>query len=116
MSLWRDRLEVLREKHRVANSAESANSSAVVSAAKAIGTIGTIGNEVVAPRATSGSIAALSYAEALPDAPCPGCGCGVWWRLSVMSGGPGPWHCQDCIKPDVADWLDACAMPAASRR
>ena len=47
----------------------------------------------------------------LPDSPCRPCGLGVWWRLSVLSGGPGPWHCERCEPPNPEDWLDGCAVP-----
>jgi len=46
-----------------------------------------------------------------PRAPCPSCGAGLWWRLSILSGGPGPWTCKRCAPPDPADWLDGCAVP-----
>jgi hypothetical protein len=48
---------------------------------------------------------------ARPQARCPGCGTGVWWRLSVLSGGPGPWTCIGCTPPDPANWIDGCAVP-----
>ena len=47
----------------------------------------------------------------LPDSPCRLCGLGAWWRLSVLSGGPGPWHCERCEPPNPQDWLDGCAVP-----
>jgi 3-isopropylmalate dehydratase small subunit len=34
-----------------------------------------------------------------PLDPCPDCGAGRRWRLSVLSGGPGPWRCQPCAPP-----------------
>jgi hypothetical protein len=48
----------------------------------------------------------------LPAGPCPNCGPGVWWRMSVLSGGPGPWHCKRCVPPCPADWIDGSAVPA----
>jgi hypothetical protein len=48
-----------------------------------------------------------------PVRPCSKCGTSFWWRMSILSGGPGPWHCQQCGAPDVADWIDACAAPEA---
>lgn len=45
-----------------------------------------------------------------PSAPCPDCGTGFWCRLSVLSGGPGPWRCERCVPPDPAHWIDACAL------
>lgn len=47
---------------------------------------------------------------ALPTGQCPGCGGWIYWRLSVLSGGPGPWHCERCIPPDPADWIDGSAV------
>jgi hypothetical protein len=52
----------------------------------------------------------LDLAE-LPAGPCPACGGSLWWRLSVLSGGPGPWCCGRCIPPDPVDWLDGHAVP-----
>lgn len=49
--------------------------------------------------------------EVLPAGRCGRCGGGPWWRLSALSGGPGPWHCERCIPPDPADWIDGCAVP-----
>ncbi len=51
----------------------------------------------------------------LPSEACPGCGTGVWWRVSVMSGGPGSWRCMQCLPPDPADWIDGCAVPVGVR-
>src|ERR1700722_12512765 len=48
-----------------------------------------------------------------PSGPCPGCGAVLWWRVSILSGGPGPWHCQRCRPPAADDWTDACAFPKA---
>jgi hypothetical protein len=47
----------------------------------------------------------------LPSEACPACGTGLWWRVSVTSGGPGPWRCMRCVPPDPADWIDGCAVP-----
>lgn len=47
----------------------------------------------------------------LPSEACPACGIGLWWRLSGLSGGPGPWCCKQCVPPDAADWIDGCAVP-----
>jgi hypothetical protein len=47
----------------------------------------------------------------LPAAPCTVCGLGLWWRVSVLSGGPGPWTCWRCSQPNPADWLDASIFP-----
>jgi hypothetical protein len=46
----------------------------------------------------------------LPSAPCPACRTVLWWRMSAMSRGPGPWCCLRCARPDPADWIDACAI------
>ena len=46
-----------------------------------------------------------------PSTPCPDCGSGHWWRLSVLSGGPGPWRCMRCVPADPEDWIDGCAVP-----
>jgi hypothetical protein len=51
----------------------------------------------------------------LPSEACPACGTGLWWRVSVMSGGPGPWRCMQCAPPDPADWIDGCAVPVVVR-
>ena len=61
--------------------------------------------------------AALGLGE-LPTGPCPRCGRGSYWRLSVLSGGPGCWLCQQCVRPDPGDWIDGCATTAgkAGRR
>jgi len=50
-----------------------------------------------------------------PGLPRPGCGGGVWWRLSVISGGPGPWHCTNCNPPHPDDWVDGCAVCTGKR-
>jgi hypothetical protein len=53
---------------------------------------------------------------ALPAGSCPGCAGGSWWRLSVLSGGPGPWRCR-CCEPSHPDaWLDGHTVPALGRR
>jgi hypothetical protein len=49
-----------------------------------------------------------------PSAPCRDCGGGLWWRLSVLSGRPGPWSCERCIPPDPAGWRDACSIPTSA--
>ena len=51
--------------------------------------------------------------EMLPDV-CRVCGQGAWWRVSILSGGPGPWKCARCdpAPPDV--WQDGHAIPAVS--
>ncbi len=46
-----------------------------------------------------------------PVGACGTCSGGLWWRLSVMSGGPGPWQCSACCQPDPNDWIDASAVP-----
>jgi hypothetical protein len=46
-----------------------------------------------------------------PDVPCSACGCRIWQRRSVRSGGPGPWRCADC-HPLPGVWVDATAIPA----
>jgi hypothetical protein len=51
----------------------------------------------------------------LPAAPCTVCGFGLWWRTSVLSGGPGPWTCWQCSRPNPIDWLDAIAFPMGVR-
>ena len=43
---------------------------------------------------------------ALPSGPCPGWGGGLWWRVSVLSGGPNPWLCRRCEWPNPAAWLE----------
>lgn len=52
-----------------------------------------------------------------PPGPCEACGGGQWWRLSVLSGGPGPgpWHCHHCDHPNPANWVDACSIPTKAR-
>ena len=47
-----------------------------------------------------------------PLAPCPDCNCHEFWRLSVLSGGPGPWTCKNCTPPDPDVWPDAHVLPA----
>jgi putative DNA primase/helicase len=47
-----------------------------------------------------------------PLAPCSVCRCHAFWRLSVLSGGPGPWTCKTCTSPDSDDWIDAHVLPA----
>jgi hypothetical protein len=47
----------------------------------------------------------------LPAGPCCGCGGGVYWRMSVLSGGPGPWHCGRCDRPHSGVWMDGHAEP-----
>ena len=53
--------------------------------------------------------------DAVPATPCITCGAGLFWRLSVLSGGPGPWHCTGCVPPDPEAWIDAHAMPIQSK-
>ena len=53
---------------------------------------------------------------ALPSGPCPGCGGGLWWRVSVLSSGPNPWRCRRCEWPNRAAWLDGHAVGAAGSR
>ncbi len=50
----------------------------------------------------------------LPACPCPRCGRGTYWRQSVLSGGPGSWQCQRCVRPDPGDWIDGCALPVGT--
>jgi hypothetical protein len=46
-----------------------------------------------------------------PETPCLICGCGLYWRTSPMSGGPGAWSCSVC-DPALADvWQDAPCRP-----
>jgi hypothetical protein len=49
-----------------------------------------------------------------PVIPCTVCNGRLWLRLSVLSGGPGPWQCARCdpLPPDV--WPDATAIPASA--
>lgn len=47
-----------------------------------------------------------------PTELCHGCGKGLFWRLSVLSGGPSAWRCQWCDSPSPDAWIDAVAMPA----
>lgn len=49
-----------------------------------------------------------------PTARCSACGGGTYWRLSIMSGGPGPWSCIRCIQPGPEDWIDGCALPTGT--
>jgi hypothetical protein len=51
----------------------------------------------------------------LPSGRCSACEGGGYWRLSVLSGGPGPWCCTRCIPPDREDWIDGCAVPVGVR-
>ena len=46
-----------------------------------------------------------------PETACERCSGCLFWRLSVLSGGPGPWTCQPCAPPASADWIDACSLP-----
>jgi hypothetical protein len=46
-----------------------------------------------------------------PSTSCRDCGANLFWRLSVLSGGPGPWTCRRCEQPDPATWLDSHALP-----
>ena len=48
----------------------------------------------------------------LPTVPCGTCGGCLWWRVSVLSGGPGPWRCERCERPDPAVWQDGHAISA----
>jgi hypothetical protein len=47
-----------------------------------------------------------------PVSRCPFCGHNIWWRLSVLSGGPGPWQCGRCTPTDPDKWIDATVIPA----
>jgi hypothetical protein len=62
----------------------------------------------LAADATDGSDGNLGQ---LPAGPCDRCGGGSYWRLSVLSGGPGPWACRRCHRPDPTAWLDDHAIP-----
>jgi hypothetical protein len=65
-------------------------------------------------RDASGTVTGVSAAldlGVLPTRPCSDCGGDVWWRLSILSDGPGPWHCERCQPPDPDVWRDACACP-----
>jgi hypothetical protein len=59
-------------------------------------------------------VAAVVPSHDPPSVPCRDCGHGVWWRVSVLSGGPGPWHCERCQPPDPDTWRDACACPVTA--
>jgi hypothetical protein len=59
---------------------------------------------------------AVELATENPPAPCPDCGGNLWWRLSVLSGVPGAWHCEQCQPPDPDVWRDACACPVTEVR
>ena len=55
--------------------------------------------------------AAIDLGE-LPAGRCPICGTGRWWRISTVEpGGPGPWRCQRCERPNPAVWQDGHAAP-----
>ena len=77
-------------------------SGATVGAVRACG-LGTAG----------GGLESEARSWELPDGPCSSCGCGDWWRLSILSGGPGPWQCGRCGPPHPEDWVDACAVAVA---
>jgi hypothetical protein len=49
--------------------------------------------------------------DAGPIASCATCRHNLWWRLSALSGGPGPWRCMCCIPLDPDVWIDGCAVP-----
>jgi hypothetical protein len=57
------------------------------------------------------ALAAPADLGELPSGRCSVCCGGSYWRLSVLSGGPGPWRCMRCVPPDPADWIDGCAVP-----
>jgi hypothetical protein len=46
-----------------------------------------------------------------PNGPCHRCGGWRYWRMSMLSGGPGPWTCRHCQEPDPTIWLDGHAVP-----
>jgi hypothetical protein len=71
------------------------------------------GPPVVSPCAPEGEVSI--ELGMLPAAPCTVCGGGLWWCTSVLSGGPGPWTCWQCSRPDPADWLDASVFPMGVR-
>jgi hypothetical protein len=52
----------------------------------------------------------------LPTRPCSECDGRVWWRRSILSGGPSPWHCERCQPPDPDAWRDACVCPVPQVR
>lgn len=111
----------------VANSADSASRATAAPPKRAIGTIGAFGigvkslkvpdstplelGERSLSRVDAALVSSLVDPTALPPAPCPVCGRGIWWRVSALSGGPGPWCCHRCAPPDAEDWLDGCAVP-----
>jgi hypothetical protein len=67
----------------------------------------------VKERSSSAVAPAPVLSRDAPSAPCWDCGGGLWWRLSVLSGRPGPWSCERCIPPDPAGWRDACSIPTS---
>jgi hypothetical protein len=54
----------------------------------------------------------IILANGEPVDSCPACDGGLFVRASIMSGGPGPWHCQQCDPLPDTVWLDACCIPA----
>jgi hypothetical protein len=74
------------------------------------GTQGTHAIDVVRTEPCTRAVPSLD-AEAVSAAPCPVCRCGLWWRVSVLSGGPGPWRCVICDPAPADVWQDAQAVP-----
>jgi hypothetical protein len=62
---------------------------------------------------TTNPLAILDSRE-LPVGLFPACGNGMWWRVSILSGGPGQWTCERCSAPGLGVWVDACAVPTAN--
>jgi hypothetical protein len=109
MSRWRIRLASLCVPYADANSANSADSLPPRRLGRPFGANGTNGIAVDSQEAAS----AVRDVDTLPSAPCLQCGRGNWWRLSVVSGGPGPWQCVRCTPHGAEDWIDGRSVPVA---
>ena len=104
MSRWRIRLASLCVPYADANSADSLPPRRL---GRPIGTNGTNGIAINSPRRAS----AVPDFEMLPCVPCFECGRSNWWRLSVLSGGPGKWQCARCAPSNPEEWIDGCSVP-----
>jgi len=110
-----EKLALLRDRQRDRGRDNAPNGSAALSRRPVSqqargGTVSATVPNPVPPCKSAACLSPLDLGE-LPANPCPACGAGLWWRVSMLAGGPGPWHCERCIPPDPADWIDGCAVP-----
>lgn len=60
-------------------------------------------------------LALVANDDGEPARPCPLCQGRIFWRASVLSGGPGPWACSRCDPAPADVWQDASAVPGGEQ-